>query len=34
LIYIYHPSYYLRVNNYNTNKTIEDIYNDLKEKLK
>ena len=33
-IYIYHPSYYLRDNNYNVNKTIEDIYDSLKDKLK
>jgi len=34
LIYIYHPSYYLRQCNYSTELTIENIYKDLKEKFK
>jgi len=33
LIYLCHPSYYLRMHNFKMNETIEEIYNDLKEKL-
>lgn len=34
IISIYHPSYYLRINSFNLDSAVNNMYNDLKEKLK